>query len=320
MTLKRILTIIAIFASFAFLFEAKAQNKKSPASTAEYQSYLAHIAAANASLRLNETAEAKRWLTAAPVQYRNWEWRYLDARTDNSVAKIATLDSKPDEVHYSPDGKMLIAAMPDNSIRLFDAESLKEVKRLTGHKGAVYAAKFSLDGESVAYCSWYLKNRGVVGLVALWDVATAKEIWRTNFATHPLVDIRFSPDGKRLAVGTWEWRVGVWNLDKKDEAPMVLHFDDVPSYSAVDDIAFSPDGKKIAAATKNGTPRVWDLETGKLLFELRGHQQLVFAIAFTNDGKSIYTGGGDAVLIRWDAEAGKVVYDAVPYMERIRKN
>jgi len=38
------------------------QNKKSPASNAEFQSYLAHLAAANASLRLNETAEAKRWL------------------------------------------------------------------------------------------------------------------------------------------------------------------------------------------------------------------------------------------------------------------
>ena len=32
------------------------------ASGPEYGSYLAHVAAANASLRLHETAEAKRWL------------------------------------------------------------------------------------------------------------------------------------------------------------------------------------------------------------------------------------------------------------------
>jgi hypothetical protein len=48
----------------------------------------AHIAAANASLRLNETAETKRWLAAATVKYRNWEWRYLHARSDASVGVI----------------------------------------------------------------------------------------------------------------------------------------------------------------------------------------------------------------------------------------
>jgi len=245
-------------------FEANAQNKKSPALTPEYQSYLAHIAAANASLRLNETAEAKRWLAAAPVKYRNWEWRYLNARSDNSIATLPLSDSTPDEVHYSPDGKMLIAAMPDNSIRLFDAVSLQEIKRLAGHKNSVYAAKissdgsrvvscsrdstiaiwnlstgsmewqakgggfgfadvdFSPDGKTAAYSSWYLKNRRVVGIVSLWDVATGKETWRTDFRDKPILDIRFSPDGKCLAAGTWGWRVGVWNLDKKDEPPISI--------------------------------------------------------------------------------------------------
>ncbi|MGH7457149.1 MAG: WD40 repeat domain-containing protein, partial [bacterium] len=298
---------------------------------------------------LNETAEAKRWLAAAPMKYRNWEWRYLSARSDNSIATIPISDTAPDEVHYSPDGKTLIAAMQDGTIRLYDAASLQESKRLTGHKNAVYVAKisadgarvvscsrdstiavwnlangniewqakgggygfadvdFSPDGKTAAYCSWYLKNRRVVGIVSLWEVATGKEIWRTDFREKPILAIRFSPDGKRLAVGTWGWRVGVWNLEKKDEPPMELHFDDVPAYSAIDDIAFSPDGSKIAAATKNSTPRVWELESGKLLFELRGHQQPVFAIAFTNDGKRIYTGSADATLMMWDADTGKLV-------------
>src|SRR5262245_31274556 len=39
----------------------------------EYQSYLAHIAAASTSLRLHDTAAAKRWLASAPDKYRDWE-------------------------------------------------------------------------------------------------------------------------------------------------------------------------------------------------------------------------------------------------------
>ena len=329
--------------------ETQAQNRQTRAVAPEYQSYLAHIAAANASLRLNETAEAKRWLAAAPENYRNWEWRYLHARSDNSLAHIDFAEAGPDEAHYSPDGKMLIAAMPDNSIRIFDSASLQEIKRLTGHKNAVYAAKISPDGMRVASCSrdstirfwklatgqtewqarsggfgladidispdgktlafssWYLKERKVVGVVSLWDMAGGTEIWRTDFRDKPIVDIHFSRDGKRLAVGTWGWRVAVWNLEKKAEAPTELHFDDVPAYSAIDDIAFSPDGSKIAAATKNTTPRVWDLQTGSLRYELRGHQQPVCAIAFSNDGKRLYTGGADATLMMWNAEDGALM-------------
>ncbi|NUM79139.1 WD40 repeat domain-containing protein [candidate division KSB1 bacterium] len=239
---------------------------------------------------------------------------------------------------------MIIVAMPDNSIRLFDAATLQEIKRLSGHTNAVYAAKISPDGmravscsrdttirvwnlangqvewqgktggrgladidispdgKNIAFSSWYfVKGRGVVGLVSLWDMANGKEIWRTDFREKPIVDIRFSPNGRHLAAGTWGWRVAVWNLDKKEEPPLELHFDDVPAYSAIDDIAFSPDGKMIAAATKNGTPRVWELETGKLLFEMRGHQQPVFAIGFSIDNKHICTGSADATVMRWDA-------------------
>ncbi|NUO78920.1 WD40 repeat domain-containing protein, partial [candidate division KSB1 bacterium] len=335
-----------------------AQTSKPALFTAEYQSYLAHIAAANASLRLNEAGEAKRWLVAAPEQWRNWEWRYLNARSDNSMAKM-TLDATADEAHFSADGKMLIAAMHDNSIRIYEANTLQEMKRLVGHRNAVYAAKFtpdgarivscsrdttirvwnfasgalewqaksgghgladidvSPDGNTIAFCSWYFeKGKGVLGLVSLWDMAGGKEIWRTHYDTHPLVDIRFSPGGNLLAVGSWQQNVGIWNLEDKT-TPRIFSFDDAPAYSAVDDIAFSPDGRFIAAATKNGTPRVWEVESGALRYELRGHQQPVFAIGFSTDGRRIFTGGAEATIMMWDAENGKLLKKSYGHENKI---
>lgn len=78
-----------------FCVAANAQNKKASAPHPEYQSYLAHIAAANASLRLNEAAEAQRWLAAAPAKHRNWEWRYLNARSDKSTAALKFAGAAP---------------------------------------------------------------------------------------------------------------------------------------------------------------------------------------------------------------------------------
>ncbi|RIK65162.1 hypothetical protein DCC62_25850, partial [candidate division KSB1 bacterium] len=86
-----------------FYVATYAQNPKNAAFNPEYQSYLAHIAAANASLRLNDAAEAQRWLAASPAKQRDWEWRYLNARSDNSIAAVKLADAAPDEAHYSPD-------------------------------------------------------------------------------------------------------------------------------------------------------------------------------------------------------------------------
>ena len=44
-----------------------------------FRLYLAATAAAEASLRLHETAAARRWLDEAPPAHRGWEWRYLSA-------------------------------------------------------------------------------------------------------------------------------------------------------------------------------------------------------------------------------------------------
>jgi hypothetical protein len=188
---RHILLVCLTVCCFPF-FAAFSQNKKSPAINPEYQSYLAHIAAANASLRLNEAGEAKRWLASAPEKYRGWEWRYLNARSDNSIATITFSDAPPNRVNYSPDGKTLIAAMPDTTIRLFDATSKKEIKRLLGHKNSVYDAKISPDGLRAASCSRD-------GTIRAWNLSTGKEDWQASGGGQGLADIDISPDGKHVA-------------------------------------------------------------------------------------------------------------------------
>ena len=65
-------TTIIVSLVFFIIIDSFAQTDK------EYQSYLAHISAANSSLRLNEKKEANRWLKNAPLKYRGWEWNYLN--------------------------------------------------------------------------------------------------------------------------------------------------------------------------------------------------------------------------------------------------
>lgn len=313
-----------------------------------YNSYLAHISAANSSLRLNEKMEAKRWLNNAPEQFRGWEWNYLSKRIDGSIKIIDLKDVAPTKIAYSNNGKFIAFGDTKGTIHIHNSETLEEVKLISGHLNSVYSVKFnpddtkliscsrdttiriwdfnsgnelskiftgargladvdiSPDGKKIIFCSWYLKESGVNGLISLYDFETNEKIWTTDYNTHPLVAVKFSADGERFAVGSWEANASIWELGNLSN-PKIFDFSDVKEYSAVDNIAFSPDGKFIAVATKNATPRVWEIETGKLVYELRGHQKPVISIAYSMDGKQLYTSGNDATIIIWNAESGKKI-------------
>ena len=56
--------------------------------------------------------------------------------------------------------------------------------------------------------------------------------------------------------------------------------------------------------------KLWDASTGKELFTLEGHSDIVRTVAYSPDGKSIASGaGGDNTVRIWNPETGKeIVY------------
>ncbi len=70
---------------------------------------------------------------------------------------------------FSPDGKRVVTASYDDTARIWDAETGKELRILTGHKGNVVSASFSPDGKRVVTASSDDTAR-------IWDVETGKEL------------------------------------------------------------------------------------------------------------------------------------------------
>ena len=52
-------------------------------------------------------------------------------------------------VAFSPDGKTLATAGFDNSVKLWDYATGKEIRTISGHTGPVYAVAFSKDGKTL---------------------------------------------------------------------------------------------------------------------------------------------------------------------------
>ena len=70
-------------------------------------------------------------------------------------------------------------------------------------------------------------------------------------------------------------------------------------------LALSQDESLIATAGRDKVVRVWQTSDGKLLHELKGHEDEVFAVAIHPDNKSVISGDLFSRLKHWNLETGE---------------
>jgi WD40 repeat protein len=122
---------------------------------------------------------------------------------------------------------------------------------------AVSVVTISPDGRLAAVAG--VLNRLNASTVALWNTST----WtRVNVlvarADTPIDTLRFSPDGKRLAIGAGDGTVGIWSVSR---ARRLMSFSG--HVASISSIAFRPDGRVLATASTDGDGRVWGTDSGE---------------------------------------------------------
>jgi WD40 repeat protein len=200
----------------------------------------------------------------------------------------------------SPDGKTAATGSWDNSIKLWDVASGKELRALAQHKGAVLALAFAPDGKT-------LLSGGDDKATVRWDVAG--QVLETETATYKAAveAVAFSPDAKLFATGSAE-KAHVWKLPQ-GQHQLVLDDPALPAprerahRRPIHGLAFSPDSTKLATGSGDETVKLWEVASGKLLRTFEGHSGRVTAVAFTPDGKKLASGCSDHNVRIWDLAA-----------------
>eukprot|EP01090_Pellita_catalonica_P006306 TRINITY_DN16510_c0_g1_i1.p1 TRINITY_DN16510_c0_g1~~TRINITY_DN16510_c0_g1_i1.p1 ORF type:complete len:437 (-),score=76.35 TRINITY_DN16510_c0_g1_i1:133-1260(-) len=205
-------------------------------------------------------------------------------------------------VDFSGSGELVLGGATDNNIWVWNYESGRPLHTLTGHRGAVGPAQFSLDWKNVVSGSkdrtikiWDLEKgfctttimcgsrcndicftqRGVVcsahydKTVRLHDIRNGKEVHRVSAHTGQVTSVCVSPDQVYLLSNSRDNTMILF--DKRSMLKQIRTFKSRKYRNGADwnKACFSGSGKYVIAGGYDGTITFWESHTGKVAGELR---------------------------------------------------
>jgi WD40 repeat protein len=262
-----------------------------------YETYQARLAAAGAALENNDVADAARQLEAAPKYLRDWEWRHLYSRLDDSSAIFPVPADEKGFLVSSPDGLRIgfITAAGHRLIELDggDAGSVPIDRDYTDVRAATHTRR-GLRVLVTRKTGGYdlLDERGQI----VCQLDTPRRPWRP-----PMI---VSPDGARAALVLERPQGDQFLVFDAGSGKRISLCEGHPGNWA---ILFSPDGTKLVSADDDGIVWLWNAATGAVAATCRGHQSKVVGAAFSPDGARLVTTSADCTVRQWDPATGRQI-------------
>jgi eukaryotic-like serine/threonine-protein kinase len=253
-------------------------------------------------LSLAFSADGRR-LASASVDntVRIWDATPWETEPTPEFLTLAGHTGAVTDVAFHPtDGRSLVSADTGGMLRFWDIWSGKKIGELQVPPSptAVMLA-YSPDGGRLAAVS-----QGPQQLVRVWEIATAKEICAFPKSVLPTA-LAFSPDGKHVASGGFDFVVRLWDAATGEEV-RTSHEHDWPIFG----LAFSPDGRHLASCSGDRTVHIWDWTTGEQFPALQPqHAGRVARVAFSRDGKLLASASWDRTVKVWDTASWRLLHD-----------
>jgi WD40 repeat protein len=237
-------------------------------------------------------------------------------------------------VTMTADGRRAVSASADNTLKVWDLETGRQLCTLEGHSDVVNGVAVSADGRRAVSASrdktliiWDLDtgsqlrtleghSKGVNGValsgdgrravsassdetLIVWDLETGRELCTLGPHWNKVKGVAVSLDGRRAVSASWDTTLKVWDLEIGSELCTLEGHS-----GGVNAVALSGDGRSAVSADERNTLKVWDLESGREMRTLEGHSDVVDGVAVSADGRRAVSASRDKTLIIWDLDTG----------------
>lgn len=216
-----------------------------------------------------------------------------DVTTGRSVRSFKGHNGDVNLVAFSADGRGLATSGDDGAVNVWEVATGKRLQRFGDLGEQVWGVAFSADGSRLAASSW------APGSVRVWDLDSGRLV-REVTSPAPSFTTSFSPDGRRLAIATFDVGGVVVDITSGDT------LFELEGQDGVSDIDWSPDGRWIATASPDSTIQIWDARDGRARFTLSGHNGQVVAADWSPDSRRLATGSNDGTAKVWEVAPGGV--------------
>ncbi|WP_404391343.1 CHAT domain-containing protein [Humibacillus xanthopallidus] len=252
---------------------------------------------------------------AAPAPVASVEPQSDRPIADAAVASRAHGDAEPKPLRtisywtstiwalsWSSDGARLCVAGNSSKMKVYDSDF-------------TLLASFKVGAWLTAARSCALSPGGTLvvagtstGSAMVWDLATKRLLHQLEHPSPSVLDVSFSPDGKRLVTACGDKLARVWGATSGELLFTMEHEE------AVLCAAFSPDGSQVATGGDDHCLRLWDSATGMPQAVIGGPHgvpstdQPVIAVAFSPDGSAIATADSSKSARVWNPRNGRQRY------------
>ncbi len=205
-------------------------------------------------------------------------------------------------VRFLSDGKRLLSAGDDKTVRLWDLEGKRQIHAFrTYHAGGKDGQMYALDvepGERFFAASGHTfggKEADRKAGINLVDIATGETLSVLRAHLNSVNSLRFSKNGKLLASAGGDGQVLIWDV----AARKVLHRIEEHTLLGVVDVAFDRLGRFVYSFDMSGGFNIWSIEEKKSLAPVDGLKPAVTAMAVADNADMAVLGsrGGELIIL-----------------------
>src|SRR5271157_5808756 len=221
---------------------------------------------------------------------------------------LLTLTGHTGEVYavaVTPDGQRAVSASRDQTLKVWNLSSGRELRTLEGHSDLVTGVAVTPDGKRAVSAS-YDKT------LKVWELDSGRELRTLTGHSSNVNEVATTPDGRLAVSASTDQTLKVWELAGGRELLTLTGHS-----SSVYGVAVTADGQRAVSASGDRTLKVWDVASGREQLTPTGHSSSVYGVAVTADGQRAVSASEDKTLKVWDLDSGRELLTLKGHTDRV---